>query len=350
MNNQNNESINKLSKFSRRKFLKKSAVISAGAFMIPTILTNTLSCSKKTKNTNTNTKKTSAQNQPKKTKSTISIVKGNYSTNPARLAEKAVALLGGMSNFIDDGDIVLVKPNIGWASDVESGANTHPDIVKKVVELCFDAGASYVYVADHSCNNSENSYRLSEIPNALKNTSADVFIPRGRDFVSKNIGSYVGEMGVLNTALDTDKIINIPVAKHHSLATLTLGMKNLMGLLDSSRGGIHRNIHNKLPELAKYFKPALNIIDAYRVIVKYGPRGGSSDCVVRKNTVIASSDIVATDTLSAELFKNIKDSNNKSIRTFKNLNVNNLGFIQNGSEIGLGNSDKSNMDIKKAEI
>jgi uncharacterized protein (DUF362 family) len=348
ISDRNNEKKNKFLKSTRRDFIKKSAVISAGAFVFPTILTNTLSCSKKSSE-KTKTEQLSASVSETQI-SDVAMVSGKYSTSPAQLVDKAIALLGGIGSFIEDGDIVLVKPNIGWASDVEDGANTHPKIVKKLVELCFEAGASYVYVADNSCNNAEDSYRLSGIQKILKDTPADVFIPRGRDFVTKNIGSDVGEMGVLQTALDVDKIINIPVAKHHSLATLTLGMKNLMGLLDSRRGGIHRKIHHKLPQLAQYFKPTLNIIDAYRVIVKYGPRGGSNDCVVRKNTVIASSDIVATDTLSAELFKGIKDGNSKTVSTFKNLNVSDLGFIKNGRNIGLGNSDKNKMKIKKAEI
>jgi uncharacterized protein (DUF362 family) len=184
--------------------------------------------------------------------------------------------------FVEKGDIVLVKPNIGWAQEEKMAANTNPNVISKIVEMCFNAGAGYVYVADMSCNDCKTSYDKSGIEKAAKKAGADVFIPSSSDFVKKNIGNVVGDMEVLKLAFDVDKIINVPIAKHHSLAKLTICMKNLMGLLGSSRRYIHQSMDKKLPELAKFFKPVLNIVDAYRVMIKNGPSGGrTSDVVFR---------------------------------------------------------------------
>ncbi|MFW5800061.1 MAG: DUF362 domain-containing protein, partial [Spirochaetota bacterium] len=308
---------------------KKSAILGAGLFISPHLI-----------NGNINT--ATAQ-----TLSPVSMVKGK---DKKLMVEKAIELLGGISNFISKSDFVLVKPNIGWSKDEKYAANTSPDIVKKIVELCFDAGVAYVYVADRPCTSPELSYERSGIRTAAEEAGADVFIPRSGDMESTDLGGSLGRMDVMKVAFEVDKIINVPVAKHHNLATLTICMKNLMGLLGYQRSSIHRNIHRKLPELARYFKPALNVVDAYNIMVKNGPTGGNLDDLIEKNTVIASPDILTADAVTASLFTNVKDKNGETVKQFAGLDPNSVGYIKNGNNMGIGTSDFEKMDLKKTNV
>ena len=68
------------------------------------------------------------------------------SQDPAALTRRAVEALGGMARFVSRGDVVAVKPNIGWDRMPVHAANTNPQVVAAVVKLAFDAGARRVVV------------------------------------------------------------------------------------------------------------------------------------------------------------------------------------------------------------
>ncbi len=326
----------------RRDFLKKASLIGAGLIFAPAMVNNALANSKNKSIADHITK------APSKTSlSPVSIVNGD---DPYQMTRKAVDLLGGMKKFVDDGDIVFIKPNMSWAQSVNKGATTHPDVVKAVVEMCYEAGAVYVYVADITCNTATRAYKLNGIEEAAIEAGAECFKVGRRDIVEKDLGGTLGKMSILEAATTADKLINVPIAKHHSLAKLTLSMKNLMGLVGGSRSSIHWNISQKLADLANYFRPALNIVDAYRIMVKHGPSGGRDDDVVLMNKTIASPDIVAADTMAASLFVDVKDKDGETVSQFSGLDPRSIGYIQTADSMGLGTSDQNKMDILRADI
>lgn len=224
-------------------------------------------------------------------------------TSPANITEAAIQALGGMGRFISRGDIVLVKPNIGWDRTPELAANTNPEVVATLVRLCLDAGAKEVKVFDHPCEDPRRCYVNSGIMEAAKEVGATVSYMDERRFRKMDIkGEALKSWKVYQEAVEVDKVINIPILKHHSLARLTMGMKNFMGLVGGDRSRIHWHLDQAIVDLTAFFKPTLVVLDAVRILTANGPQGGSLKYVKRLNTVAAGIDSVAIDAMGATIF------------------------------------------------
>ena len=221
-----------------------------------------------------------------------------------QITRSAIDALGGIKRFVKAGDIVLVKPNIGWDRRPEFAATTHPLVVRAIVEECLKAGAKRVKVFDNPCNEPRRSYENSGIPAALKGID-NVEMKQMEEERYKKVklnGVALKEWELYGEALSANVIINVPIAKHHSLTRLTLASKNIMGILGGNRGYIHRDIEDALADINSVVKSQLTIIDATRILTNHGPSGGSLGDVKVLNKVIASTDMVAADAYATGLF------------------------------------------------
>jgi uncharacterized protein (DUF362 family) len=221
-----------------------------------------------------------------------------------QITRSAIDALGGMKRFVKAGDIVLVKPNIGWDRRPEFAATTHPLVVRAIVEECLKAGAKGVKVFDNPCNEPRRSYQNSGIPAALKGIE-NVEVKQMEEERYKKVklnGVALKEWELYGEALSANVIINVPIAKHHSLTRLTLASKNIMGIMGGNRGYIHRDIEDALADVNSVVKSQLTIIDATRILTNHGPSGGSLGDVKVLNKVIASADMVAADAYATGLF------------------------------------------------
>jgi uncharacterized protein (DUF362 family) len=218
----------------------------------------------------------------------------------AGLVRAAVAALGGMERFVKRGETVLVKPNMAWDRTPEQGANTDPDVVAEVVRLCRAAGALLVIVADNPVHEAERVAARSGIRAAVAAAGGELILPGASGFERAALGgSLLASWDVLSVLFRADRILNVPVVKHHSLSRLTCGLKNHMGLLGGSRGRLHQEIHPSLVDLAAAIRPTLTLVDATRVMMRNGPTGGRIEDVARVNAVAAGTDPVACDAWAA---------------------------------------------------
>jgi len=234
----------------------------------------------------------------------IPVVADAGGVDPARTTVNALSLLGGIGRFVKPGNTVVVKPNIGWDRRAEQGANTNPLVVRAVVEECLRAGAKKVKVFDRTCNDERRCYVNSGIEPALKGMK-NVEVKHLEEERYKKValnGKVLREWELYGEALSADVYINVPVAKHHGLTRLTLGLKNVMGIMGGNRGAIHKYIDTALTDVNAVFRPHLTIIDATRILTAHGPQGGDLKDVRRLNRVIASTDIVAADAYATTLF------------------------------------------------
>ncbi len=246
--------------------------------------------------------------------------------SPQELARKVIGELGGITRFISRGDVVVIKPNIAWDRTPEQAANTNPQLVAGIVQLCQEAGAKRVIVTDVSCNDPRRCFERSGIAAAARAAGAEVLLPEERRFKEVDLrGDVLSTWPVLEHFLAADKMINVPIAKHHSLTEVTLGMKNWYGILGGPRHRLHQRIQESLVDLADFMRPTLTILDAYRVLVRNGPTGGNISDVALKKTLIASTDPVALDAYAA--------------KAFWDLDIDRLPYLRMAQDRGLGKVD-----------
>lgn len=253
---------------------------------------------------------------------------------PAELVQRAVAALGGMGRFISRGDIVVVKPNIGWDRTPIHAANTNPQVVAEVVRLAFEAGAKRVVVTDASCNEPNRCFQRSGIWKAAYDVGAEVILPAEHRFRSMRLkGEVLDEWPVYTALVNADKIINVPIAKHHNLSKYTAAMKNWYGSLGGRRNRLHQNIDVSIADLATFIQPTLTVVDAVRVLMRNGPQGGNVADAKDMHTVIASTDQVAADAYGCQLIGKKREE---------------IAYLKMGHERGLGTMFWENLRLAEA--
>jgi uncharacterized protein (DUF362 family) len=263
----------------------------------------------------------------------LAIVQGE---SPAAITKEALAAIGGMKRFVARGDKVMLKPNIGWDRTPELAACTNPEVVKTLVELCLEAGAKEVTVMDNTTNQAQRCYARSGIAEAAKAAGAKV--PFVNPYRLKKMllrGEWLKEWDVFTDFVEADKIINIPIAKHHSLCRLTMGMKNWLGAIGGARNQLHQKLDEAMVDLAAFFKPTLTVLDAYRILTRNGPQGGRTSDVRLQKTVVASVDPVAADTVGAAFF---------------DIQPQELAYLGIANQRGLGEFNLEKLTIEKRTV
>ena len=189
------------------------------------------------------------------------------------LTRKVFEAAGGIDQFVSKQDVVAVKPNISWARAPHLAATTHPEVLEAVVELCQEAGAKKVVIADHTIHDARRCFAITGAGMVAKNTGADLVYPRSSLMRKMNLqGHRLNVWPVYVPLVEADKVINLPVAKVHVLSGLTLGMKNWIGAVGGRRNALHQDIHMSIVDFAQFFNPTLTLIDAIRIIRRKRPR------------------------------------------------------------------------------
>jgi uncharacterized protein (DUF362 family) len=263
------------------------------------------------------------------------VVKGT-GKSPSSITKAAIDAYGGIKKFISRGDIVVIKPNMGWDRLPEQAANTNPEVMAIIVKLCFEAGAKKVKVFDRSVNDPRRCYKQSGIADAVSPLGAELSYIDDRRFSDISIkGQVLKSWPLYRDVFEADKIINVPIAKHHGLAKLTMAMKNWMGIMGGERGRIHQKIGESLADICLVVKPTLTVLDAVRILTANGPQGGNLNDVKRLDTIVVSTDQVAVDSYGATLF---------------GMKGGDLSYVKAGAAIGIGTMDLSKLKMKTLSI
>jgi uncharacterized protein (DUF362 family) len=247
----------------------------------------------------------------------------------AQITGEAIQKLGGMKKFVNPGETVVVKPNMAWDRPPEMAANAHPAVVRQVVELCLEAGAKQVKVLDHTCHDARKAYASSGIQaavEAIKDPRVKVEFVDERRFVEVRAekAKSLKKWYYYKDILEADRFLNIPVAKHHSEARLTMCLKNMMGAIGGWRGRCHVGLHQNIADMNLVLRPDLHVLDCTRILVRNGPTGGRIEDVEVKNLVLAGPDPVALDAFGATLF---------------GLKPGDIGYISKAYELNRGEMD-----------
>ncbi|GHS97763.1 hypothetical protein AGMMS50276_18380 [Synergistales bacterium] len=306
----------------RREFLKKTAALGlgAGVMFLPRGLRGAVSA---------------AQAAEEAARPDLVALRGGSS---AAMFDKGIALLGGMTRFVKKGQTVVIKPNMSWDLPEELGPNTPPALVANVVRHCLDAGAKRVYVMDHSIEYWESSLAASGIGAAIK-SSGGVYAPSDGAKYYQNVdvkgASKLSATQIHETLLESDVMISVPVLKHHGGAGVSIAMKNLMGCVWNRREYHSLGLQECIADFLRARKPDLSVVDAYRVVVRNGPRGGSPDDVVEMKAQIISPDPVAADAAGARML---------------NREPSGVGHIKLAAAAGFGELDLTKLKIERVAL
>ncbi len=284
----------------------------------------------------TATAATATATQPATTEGAYLAVARGAVPGPAELTRQAISAVGGIERYVKPGADVIVKPNICNAyHGPEYASTTNPEVVAAIVALCVGAGADRVRVMDYPFGGTaQNAYQTSGIAQAVEAAGGQMELMNSLKYQEVEIpnAQALNKTEIYADILNADTVINVPIAKHHMMARLTLGLKNLMGVV-LDRGAMHaKGLPQSIVDLATVVKPQLTVIDATRILVANGPTGGNLNDVKQMDTIIASADVVAADAYAATLF----DKTGADIE-----------YITLADELGLGTMDLTSIEIEE---
>lgn len=316
-----------MAQISRREFLKLSGIAAASLALFEA------GCSPSSK---TPAAAGRTPIPPTGSQAYLSVAHGN---DPAAITKAAVASLGGIERFVKQGQDVIIKPNICVDYHTpEYAATTNPVVVATLVALCIGAGAKRVRVMDSPFAgiSAPSAYSVSGIEEAVKTAGGEMEVMSPIKFAKFDLpqGKDITSWKIYRDVLETDVLIDVPVAKTHDLARLTLGCKNVLGVV-TDPNQIHSNLDQRVPDLVSLIRPTLTVVDAYRILVNHGPTGGSLNDVKQANTVIASHDIIAADAYAATLF---------------GLTGAEVPIVKKGAAMGLGTLDLNSVKVEEVNV
>lgn len=254
-----------------------------------------------------------------------------------KLMDKAMETVFANGGFGTNVKTLTLKVNAAWTRTPDQGANTHPVLVDSFLKNCTQAGIKKILVPEHPCRSGKEAFPKSGILQVVKKHNAKMID------LGKNKKSFkkveLPKAKKLNTAqvaaeyLDTDAIVNIPVAKHHSGAKLSMAMKNWMGVV-KDRGFWHRNsLHQCIADFSTFIKPNWTFVDATRTMMDGGPQGPGK--LKHPHLLIVSKDQVAADAYASGLFHD---------------SVNAVKYLRIARDMKLGQTDVKKMNVRKINV
>ena len=284
----------------------------------------------------------SLMGKPAKASATANDLVAVMGGEPVQLYGKAIAAMGGIGKFVKKGQRVVVKPNIGWDRKPELAADTNPELVAAIVKDCLAAGASEVGVFDHTCDDWKQCYKTSGIEDAVKAADGKMLFAHEEKYyreVSIPKGKRLKKAKVHEAILDYDVWINVPVLKNHGGAKMTIAMKNNMGVVWDRRFWHSNDLQQCIADFSTYKKPALHIVDAYRIMTQNGPQGTSLNDVQTPKAIFIALDPVAVDTASVNFFNQ-----------YKTMSINDASHIKLGEEMNVGTTKLDTLKIERIRL
>ena len=259
------------------------------------------------------------------------------------------------SNLIKSGPIlksskeVYIKVN---GIDYKKHAYTSPEVLEEVIKYLKDIDAK-IYVMENStqANMTRIVFAINGFKEVCEKTGAEIvyldeedtesFEFKGKPSIEDkpmgyNLKSFRLPKTIIKIMKNRDSItyINIPKLKTHSMAGVTLGIKNQWGFPQhADRGKDHNyNLHSKLVDVYEYIKPDITIIDGTEGIIHghYPPTAWEDRLVKKFEILISGRDTLAVDVVGARIF---------------GLTIDEVPHLNIANKRGLGEGDLSKIQV-----
>jgi len=234
------------------------------------------------------------------------------------------------------------KPNIPFGRTPEQGICTHPDLIDVFLEKTIKSGIKDIVIPERVGRSDAGAFERNGSGPVLKKHKQKVSPTKSKssEFTVIEIpeAKSLKTVEVFTELLECDATVNMPVAKHHGGATMTITMKNWMGVVKDPRWWHRNNLHQCIADFSLFLKPTWSIVDATRCITSRGPGGPSEfdpNIMIYPNEVILSRDPVAADAVAARHF-------HESPHEVKYLSI--------AQEMGIGVIGQADMNIHEIEV
>ena len=231
--------------------------------------------------------------------SKVAVVKGKRGHEPVFRALDLVdyaAVLSGWKR-------VLIKVNFIATKTWDTGATTDPIVVEAIIERLKKLAVEvYVVESDATMTNADKAFESTGMKEMCDRNGVqclnlrhvkdrvNIDIPDGKALKKITVPRIVAESAIVSAAK----------LKTHNWTGVTLGMKNMFGLLpDKLKSKCHlMGINKVIAEINTVLKPTLTVIDGFVAMEGRGPAGGTP---VQMDLIIAGSDPVATDATACRI-------------------------------------------------
>jgi uncharacterized protein (DUF362 family) len=225
--------------------------------------------------------------------SIVAVVKGERGHAPVF---KALDLIDYRSALVGY-DKVLIKVNFIVEKTWDTGATTDPIVVEAIIKKLEGLPVKvYVVESDATMTNADKAFEATGMKDMCSRNGVEwlnlryvkdtvkLAVPNGEALKSITVPRLVTESAVISAAK----------LKTHVNTGVTLGMKNMFGLLpDKFKGKYHlKGISKVVVDINTVLRPALTVIDGFVGMEGQGPADGTP---VQMNLIIAGTDVVATD-------------------------------------------------------
>lgn len=220
-----------------------------------------------------------------------------HGTDRIHTTRAAVDALGGMSRFVQKGDVVMLKPNVAFDRPPALAATTHPDSLRAIAQMVLEAGAKKVIVADNPINSPAGCFLKSGLKSVANELDLVLMYPEQSAFTDLELdGEILRHWPLFHRPFEqANKVIGIAPCKDHNLCNASMSMKNWYGLLGGRRNQFHQHIHSIISDFALMIQPTLVVLDGMQVLMSNGPTGGRLSDVKQVGSVVAGTDMVAID-------------------------------------------------------
>jgi uncharacterized protein (DUF362 family)/ferredoxin len=241
-------------------------------------------------------------------KSTVSIVKcQNYDEDKVLDGLRtAIGLLGGIEQFVQKGNRVLLKPNLLFGKAAEKAVTTHPSIVKGMIKIVREGGGIPFIGDSPSVGGLVRTAEKAGIKGVADEMNCPLLEFDRPVLSAKGVGKHFKQLEIDQAILEVDVIINLPKWKTHGNTLLTLGVKNLFGCIPGPRkalwhlraGENRRLFAQVLVDLYQVVKPSLTVLDGIVGMEGNGPNSGHP---IPLGLILASNEALSIDQVVCDL-------------------------------------------------
>lgn len=248
---------------------------------------------------------------------------------------KVFNLMGGVTQLIEAGDTVVLKPNAGHAAPPETAVCTNPEVVRAVIREVKKAKPGRIIVAEAAaigCD-TEECYRVSGIGQVAEEEGVELIdIKRDKDLLSIPVRGYrsnIKRVKLPRFLLEADHIINLPILKAHASMVFSCALKNIKGTVQDR---VHMDMHKQNLTMAMMdvwyaVRADINIVDAIYAASGFSPH---TPVPLEVGCILGSKDPVAVDRVACDLV---------------GIDPNMVDYFRVAEEAGMGNTDINDIEV-----